>query len=361
MRDAGVTEPESCAMLLLEHLLGIGRSELLLRWPEPFPAAREAAWQELLRRKASGEPVQYITREQEFYGLPFRVTPAVLIPRPETELLVEEALRLGRELWPTERPDAEHEVPAGLSTGPEEPDRGSGGETASGVAARCSATASGPEGLGTDSVAETASGVAARCPASASGPEALGPESGGVSGPSAAAYSPAVADIGVGSGAIAVTLAVNAPDWRIYGSDISAEALRVARSNAECYEAGRSITFYEGDLLTPFIQRGIRLDMVLSNPPYIPDEDEAGLQPEVRLFEPRTALFGGPDGLGLYRRLTAQLRELPALPHVVGLEVGQGQASAVRELLAAAGRWDEIRIVPDLAGIERHVFAIRRD
>lgn len=309
MRDAGVTEPESCAMLLLEHLLGIGRSELLLRWPEPFPAAREAAWQELLRRKASGEPVQYITREQEFFGLPFCVTPAVLIPRPETELLVEEALRLGRELWPTERPDAEHAVPAGLSAGPEESERGSVGEIV----------------------------------------------------PPAAAYRPAVADIGVGSGAIAVTLAVNAPDWRIYGSDISAEAIRVARSNAECYEAGRSITFYEGDLLTPFIQRGIRLDMVLSNPPYIPDEDEAGLQPEVRLFEPRTALFGGPDGLGLYRRLAAQLRELPALPRVVGLEVGQGQAAAVRELLAAAGQWDEIRIVPDLAGIERHVFAIRRD
>lgn len=337
LRGAGVAEPESCAMLLLEHLLGIGRSELLLRWPEPFPAAQEAAWQELLRRKASGEPVQYITQMQEFYGLTFRVTPAVLIPRPETELLVEEALRLGRELWPAERLGAgqDHEVTAKPSAEPEESERGSGGEAVSSAAARCLAAASGSEKLRPDSEGESAA--------------------------IAAAYRPAVADIGVGSGAIAVTLAVNAPDWRIYGSDLSAEALQVARSNAECYEAGRSITFYEGDLLTPFVQRGIRLDMVLSNPPYIPDGDEAGLQPEVRLFEPRTALFGGPDGLELYRRLTSQLKELPALPRVVGLEVGQGQAAAVRELLAAVGRWDEIRIVPDLAGIQRHVLAIRRD
>ncbi|AGN70537.1 peptide chain release factor N(5)-glutamine methyltransferase [Paenibacillus caseinilyticus] len=274
----GLREPESNSELLLAYVLGESRSGLLLRWPEPFPPEREALWQRVLERKAAGEPAQYIIGEQEFYGLPYTVTPAVLIPRPETELLVEAVIRLGRQLW-------------------------------------------------------------------------MGPGEGG--------EGPLAADVGTGSGAIAVTLASQCPSWRLMASDISRAALDVAQANAVRHGAEERITFVEGDLLLPWIEQGIALDLVVSNPPYIPDSDEAGLQPEVRLYEPRTALYGGPDGLEPYRRLTQQLLELPAVPRLVGFEVGQGQAPEVRRLLEAAADWDGVLIVPDLAGIERHVVAYR--
>ncbi|CAG7634610.1 Release factor glutamine methyltransferase [Paenibacillus solanacearum] len=280
LRQRGVREPEANAQRLLEHLLGESRSGLLIRWAEPFPQEREADWQQLLARKASGEPVQYMIGEQEFYGLPFAVTPAVLIPRPETELLVEAVVTLGRQLWDP-------------------------------AAARQDA-------------------------------------------------SPAVCDVGTGSGAIAVSFAAQCPAWRVLASDISRDALEVAEANAARNGMGGRIAFYEGDLLVPYIERGIRLDAVVSNPPYIPEADEAGLQPEVRLYEPRTALYGGADGLVLYRRLASQLAELPAVPALVGFEVGQGQAAEVKRLLEQAADWDDVRIIPDLGGIERHVVAYRK-
>lgn len=272
-----VMEAAHCAELLLQHLFGWSRSELLLRWQEMFPVELQGEWEALLQRKAAGEPVQYIIGEQEFYGLPFGVTPAVLIPRPETELLVEQIVLLGKTLWPD------------------------GGGKAS----------------------------------------------------------PLVADIGAGSGAIAVSLAVQCLQWRVMSSDISPAALAVARANAERHGVGERVAFWEGDLLAPYIERGLQLDAVVSNPPYIPQADEEGLQPEVRLYEPPTALYGGADGLVLYRRLIAQLGELVAMPQLVGLEVGIGQAEAVSKMLADAAEWDEIRIVPDLAGIDRHVIAVR--
>ncbi|MCR8632304.1 peptide chain release factor N(5)-glutamine methyltransferase [Paenibacillus radicis (ex Xue et al. 2023)] len=281
-----VQEAANCADLLLQHVLGFTRSELLLRWQEMFPVEQLELWQQLLKRKAAGEPVQYIIGEQEFYGLPFTVNPAVLIPRPETELLVEQVVLLGKRLWP---------------------------ELAE---------------SGADQEREAGAG-------------------------------PLIADIGAGSGAIAVSLAVQCPQWRIMSSDISPAALAVAGANAERHGVSERVDFTEGDLLVPYIERGLRLDAVVSNPPYIPEADEEGLQPEVRLYEPRTALYGGADGLVLYRRLAAQLKELPAMPALVGLEVGLGQAQAVAKLLSDAAEWDQIRIIPDLAGIERHVIAVR--
>jgi len=271
-----VSEASNCAELLLQHLLGWSRSEMLLRWQEMFPVELEGQWYELLKRKAAGEPVQYIIGEQDFYGRTFKVTPAVLIPRPETELLVEQVVMLGTKLWPSQE------------------------------------------------------------------------------------ASPLVADIGAGSGAIAVSLAAERPSWRLMSSDISSAALAVAKANAERLGVAGRISFLEGDLLAPYIQQGLRLDAVVSNPPYIPEEDEGGLMPEVRLFEPASALYGGKDGLVLYRRLIAQLKELTSMPSLVGLEVGMGQAKAVSDMLAAVEAWDGIRLVPDLAGIDRHVIAWKR-
>lgn len=267
----GVHEPESNAELLLRHVLGLEGAAYLASLRDPFPAERKAAWEEVIRRKAAGEPAQYIIGEQDFYGLTFQVTPDVLIPRPETELLVEAIVQAGDRLWP-----------------------GGGGDV------------------------------------------------------------PYAADIGTGSGAIAAALAHLRPAWRVSASDISPEALAVAGANVR--RLGLDVAFKQGNLLEPYA--GEPLDIVVSNPPYIPADVIAHLQPEVRDYEPRGALDGGPDGLAPYRVMMAQLPLLPRPPRVIGFELGMGQAGDVAELLRRAGCWSEIITIRDLAGIERHVIGI---
>ncbi|WP_127588799.1 N5-glutamine methyltransferase family protein [Paenibacillus koleovorans] len=317
----GVEENKLQAELLLGYVLGMRRTELLFRWSEPFPEEHELAWERYLARRASGEPVQYITGEQEFYGLAFHVERAVLIPRPETELLVEQIVSVGRELW------------------------GDG------------------------------------APVTA-------------------------ADIGTGSGAIAVAVAVQRPAWRVHAVDLSSAALQVARGNAARHGVAERVVFHHGDLLGPLMAGqagdagggsggagasagagvvadtsasatgasvsagagvggtgglpGVELDVVVSNPPYIETKVIEELDVQVKDFEPRLALDGGPDGLVLYRRLAEQLGSLVRPPQLVGLEVGSGQARAVAMMLDRVGHWGEIRVVKDLAGIERHVVAVRR-
>lgn len=267
-----VMEPQRNAQLLLEHVLGLSGTSYYMALAEPFPADRRRALEEAINRKAQGVPAQYIIGEQEFYGRPFEVTPAVLIPRPETELLVEAVLKYGRELTP--RPDG------GLK----------------------------------------------------------------------------VVDIGTGSGAIAITLALQSKGWDVLASDISPDALEVAARNAK--KLGAQVEFRQGNLLEPFAGTGP--DVLVSNPPYIPAEDIEELQPEVRDYEPRTALDGGPDGLNPYRIMMAQLPLLSAPPRLIAFELGMGQAGDVAELLRKAGYWEEIVTVPDLAGIDRHVLGIFR-
>ncbi|WP_313638620.1 peptide chain release factor N(5)-glutamine methyltransferase [Paenibacillus sp.] len=271
LSQSGCNEPQRSAQLLLEHALGLSGAAYYMALADPFPAAVKEAWEAGVTRRSMGEPVQYIIGEQEFYGRPFEVTPDVLIPRPETELLVEAILRYGAELWPDERPLT-------------------------------------------------------------------------------------AVDIGAGSGAISVTLAAEAPAWRVCAGDISPAALAVAERNA--LRNGTAVDFRLGDLLEPFA--GMETDILVSNPPYIPGEDIAGLQREVRDHEPRTALDGGADGLDPYRRMMEQLALLPALPRLIGFELGFGQAEQVAALLEAAGHWMEIITINDLAGIPRHVLGIAR-
>lgn len=273
----GIAEPDSNAELLLRHVLKLDSgAAYLLALRDPFPPGRKEAWEEAIRRKAAGEPAQYIIGEQEFYGLTFQVTPDVLIPRPETELLVEAIVREADRLWPA------------------------GGNQ--------------PAGSG-----------------------------------------PLVADIGTGSGAIAAALSSLRPSWRITASDISPGALAVAGANVQ--RLGLAVEFKQGNLLEPFA--AMALDIVVSNPPYIPADTIPHLQPEVRDYEPRGALDGGPDGLDPYRIMLAQLPLLPAPPRLIGFELGQGQAAEIAELLRQAGHWNQILTIPDLAGIDRHVLGVR--
>ncbi|MFP4975425.1 N5-glutamine methyltransferase family protein [Paenibacillus sp. CN-4] len=344
LEEQGAHEPQRSAQLLLEHVLGLSGAAYYMALFDPFPAEKRADWEAAVTRRGRGEPAQYIIGEQEFYGRPFEVTPDVLIPRPETELLVEAVLRYAGELWP-------EGVKAGTGSSAESGLDGAQANYAS--ADRDSvghSAADRSQGSHSPSVGGTGCGEA-EAPLVAA--DAAPAETGG--GRSAARPLTAV-DIGAGSGAIGVTLAAEAPAWRVLAGDISPAALAVAGRNAR--RLGAAVEFRLGDLLEPF--QDLAVDILVSNPPYIPGGTIAGLQREVRDYEPRTALDGGADGLDPYRRMLEQLALLPAPPRLVGFELGLGQAGEVAALLRARGHWNEIVTVNDLAGIPRHVIGLSR-
>ena len=247
------------AAALLLFALGKSRAWFLGHSGEEAGGELEETLAPLMARRLRGEPIQYITGQAEFYGLRFAVRPGVLIPRPETEHLVEEAVRLA------------------------------GGMDA-----------------------------------------------------------PRILDIGSGSGAIAVALAHELPGAAVTSVDISPDALAVARENAAAN--GVRVRFVEGDLLGPVA--GEMFELIVSNPPYVPEGDRAELAVEVREHEPHTALFAGADGLGIYRRLIPEAREHLARGGWLLLEIGYGQEVGVRSLLEAAG-YGGIEFLPDYQGIAR--------
>jgi len=345
LEAAGVEEARANAELLLLHLLDIERAQLLRDWREPLPAERWEAWRELIGRKAAGEPAQYIIGEGWFYGRPFAVTPSVLIPRPETELLVEAVLAEADRLWP---------AAAGVAVGRsaelgELKTRAAADQTTGGEAER--GVSQGGATPGVDGITERRAA-------------ALADSSGAT---------PTVLDIGTGSGAIALTLAAERPAWRVWASDLSTDALAMAAANASRLGVDGRVSFVQGDLLLPFTVNGetgvpdtgrgttagLAADIVVSNPPYIPAGDLPELQREVRDYEPRLALDGGDDGLDPYRRMVEQLQSLSRLPRIVAFELGKGQAREVARLLEDRYAWREVRIIEDYAGIERHVIAVR--
>lgn len=263
------------AEYILRHCLGWDRTAFLTRLQEPLPPDSWDKIAEIIERRASGEPLQYIFGEQEFYGLPFHVNPSVLIPRPETELLVEEALHRIPEIFPEEQ-------------------------------------------------------------------------------------TLVVVDVGTGSGAIIVSMAVfGSPRWKYLALDISPEALKTAEGNARRNGVSQQISFFEGDLLSPFQDGKVPIHVLLSNPPYIPSADIEELDPQVKDHEPLSALDGGIDGLDLYRRMISQLPPVIGEKAFVGFEVGMGQAEDVKALLEDTGLFQETYIINDYAGIGRHVIAIR--
>ena len=264
--ERGVPSPRLDAEVLLASVLRKDRVALYTSWDQPLDAPELSAYRELIKRRLGGEPVAYLVGKQEFWSLPFAVDARVLVPRPETEGLVEAALALLK-------------------------------------------------------------GRAA----------------------------PSLADIGTGSGAIAVAVAHERPDARIVAVDRSAPALEVARANAAANEV--DVEFLEGDLLQPLDGLGL-FDVIASNPPYIADGDLPSLQAEVRR-EPRSALLAGVDGLDVLRRLCATASPYLVSDGALVLEVGRGQAPSVVELALAAG-FTDVSTRKDLAGIDRIVVARRR-
>jgi release factor glutamine methyltransferase len=248
------------AELLAAHAFGMSRIELYAHFDRPLAAA------ELVSRRLAGESVAYLLGHKEFWSLDLLVDPRVLVPRPDSETLVEEAL-----------------------------DR--------------------------------------------------------LAGPGAGLR---IADVGTGSGALALALAKERPEAQVFATDISPDALAVARANAE--RLSLAVTFLEGDLDQPLIPLG-HFDLIVANLPYIPSAEIDGLAADVR-SEPRLALDGGADGLALLRRLVARTPELLQPGGCLALEVGAGQAGSVDELLGATG-FSGVRCRRDLAGIERVVSGVK--
>ena len=260
------------AELLLLRAVGRDRAWLFAHPEATLESEQARLYQEWLVRRSRHEPVQYIVGEQEFYGLKVRVTPEVLIPRPETEHLVEALLR--------------------------------------------------------------------RVPRTAL----------------------RVADVGTGSGAIAIAVAHGLPQAQVTALERSTAALAVAQENAERHGVAERIRFLKSDLLAAV--RGESFDAIVSNPPYVADNEI--LEAQVRLYEPREALYAGPTGLEVYRRLIPEARQALVPGGWLMLEMGKGQRDAVAELLAprtdgngCATEWDEVEFAEDLQGIPRVATARR--
>lgn len=293
-QDKGVSEPRASAEVLLAHVLGVSRLELYLRHDQPLTAEELATYKALIRRRVQGEPTAYLTGHKEFWSLDFLVSPATLIPRPETELLVESLV----EVLKTKAPPR----------------------------------------------------------ASAAPPAAAPPEEGG---PFAEAVPPPPGlEVGVGSGAVIIALARELPQWRWLGVELSAQALEVARTNAARLGVAERVRFVQGNLLQA-LRPGPHFQAVAANLPYIPARDWESLPVEVRKFEPREALWGGEDGLALLRPFCREAHQYLAPGGWLALEVGHGQAEAVRALLTDTQAYEAITILRDYQGIQRVVRARR--
>lgn len=255
------------ARYLLQHVLQKNYSELMMTiYDEITPEAYQTFWA-YIEEHATGRPFQYITGQETFYGRDFLVNEHVLIPRPETEELIEEVKKRVARLF------EEHKTLK-------------------------------------------------------------------------------IADIGTGSGAIALTVKKEISSAEVTATDISTEALVVAKKNAEHLEA--KVEFKQGDLIAPIADQ--KWDIILSNPPYIGSHEAESLSDTVIDYEPHLALFAAEDGLQLYRKMTEQLPEIMNAPSFIGFEIGYAQGPAVQKMLQNAFPLADVEIVQDINQKNRFVF-----
>ncbi len=289
LRAANVPSHTLAAELLMISALERDRTWLYTHPEAPIEPQTVDKYFALVARRAAGEPTQYLTGKQEFWGLEFEVSPAVLIPRPETEHLVEVVLqRLGPR------------------------------------------------------------GIRIRMDTGAPSPHLR------------------AADIGTGSGCLAVALAQELPHADVFATDISAPALALALRNARRHHVAERVRFVETNLLDSFLcgsageARGARLfDIIVSNPPYVALDDAASLPCEVRGHEPHAALFGGRTGVELYGRLIEQARALLRDRGILALELGYNCADRVLKIVREQPGWGNVSVTNDLAGIPRVLAAER--
>lgn len=271
---SGIEQPRLEAELLLAHVLDASKQDLILHPDRELTDTQEKQFEQLIQRRCRKEPVAYILGHREFWSLEFVVNPHVLIPRPETEGIIEQLLKRA--------------------------------------------------------------GAASR------------------------ERELRLLDIGTGSGNLAVVVAVEFPKARITAMDRSAETLSVAQKNAGNHQVADRIEFIQRDMMFPWeLSDHGGYDFILSNPPYIASQEMAHLMPDVRDYEPRAALEGGPDGLVCYRRIVPEAYDHLKPEGRLILEVGDDQADAVEKIIQTHGGYDEIEIIQDLSGRGRVVSARR--
>jgi release factor glutamine methyltransferase len=272
LEQAGIESAGQEAFWIVEHLLHLPPHHVVAEKDRLLSHAELLAARELIKRRVGREPLQYILGTQEFCGLEFTVNQAVLIPRPETELLVEYA---------AQRIPVEQQA--------------------------------------------------------------------------------TIIDVCTGSGCIAVAIARLRPRARVIATDLSSRSLDVARQNATRHTGCERITWLEGDLLEPLAEQGLEgaVDVIVSNPPYIAEADWATLQPEVRLFEPRGALVAGPQGTELHECLLRESGRYVRPGGALIMEIGAGQARAMRRIVDRIPGYRFHRLVYDAAGLERVVIVER--
>ncbi|PTM56772.1 peptide chain release factor N(5)-glutamine methyltransferase [Desmospora activa] len=272
LERAGVESPLFAAEFILRSVLKWDRTRFFTNIHSSMPDSLRAQAEEWLHAHCDGVPLQYLSGEQEFFGRRYRVNSSVLIPRPETEGLVEAVLTAADAFW-GDRPLQ-------------------------------------------------------------------------------------VADLGCGSGAVAVTLAAERPHWQVIAVDLSPHALALARRNAEIHGVAERIQFRRGDWLQPLLQTESQIDILVSNPPYIPTDEIKGLEKGVKEYEPRLALDGGMDGLNPYRSIAKGMEQVLTSRALVAFEVGMGQGEDVVAIVKRLWRADiDTRILLDLAGKDRIVLA----
>jgi release factor glutamine methyltransferase len=269
LKEAAIDHDRLTAGVLLAHVLGVDRTHLLINSEARVSESHYNLYRRLVERRAAGEPLQYITGHQEFYGLDFIVTPSVLIPRPETEFLVDRVIGIAKQF---------NDQPL------------------------------------------------------------------------------LVADIGTGSGCIAVAVAVNVTQARVLATDLSLAAIDVARANAERHGVADRIRFFAGDFLKPFDESSLKgaINIFASNPPYVDREEPDMIQREVHDWEPHAALFGGAGGLAFHRRLLHEGFEYAKAGGYLVFEIGYGQIDSITRMIAESP-WTLIDVKSDLQGIPRTV------
>jgi release factor glutamine methyltransferase len=344
---AGKPSARLDAEVLLAHLLGIARIKVYLDFERPMGDDEARAYMALVRRRTSGEPVAYITGKKEFYSREFTVTPDVLIPRPETECVVEAAVKI-RTL------DAARTRPGGAVAA------FSGDRRAPGQAPTQNAASENGSECRRIHSAGASRGAGGEVRVATPGKEAVlpGSKTGGQPPNHQVDFEEFdVLDLGCGSGCIGISIAAEVPSANVTCVDVSAAALEIARRNAAALGVEARVELLEGDLFAPVAGR--TFDLIVSNPPYIPTKMIDDLQIEIRKFEPRSALDGGPDGLDVIRRILA---EAPAHLRDSGtliVEIAEFQADAVCALAERASAYENVSIGRDPSGRERYFTATK--
>ena len=273
LQQKGINKPRLASEILLAHALGVERITLYLDYDRPLTSNEVSIFRRLIKRRATCEPLQYITGSQEFWSLEFAVNSSVLVPRPETELLVEQTVKACGELKQVETGQLR------------------------------------------------------------------------------------ILDLCTGCGAVAISIAYELPEVLVWATDCSAKALEVARANARTHKVSERVELLQGDLFGPLKALGLKFHVIVSNPPYVAEEEYSDLPVEIKDYEPREALDGGPGGMLFIKRIIKEAPDFLAPHGRVMIEMDPRQVTTARELVNSNSAFKRCDVIKDYSGLDRVVIA----